>query len=104
MELGYLKTLIVDQAKAHGKDELSLERRALYLVSETGEVAKEVLRLADPWQRDIQDIRVNALGKELSDIVWNCFVMAEMLGLELDECIVGKIAELEDRWKRIISQ
>ncbi|MFC5649171.1 MazG nucleotide pyrophosphohydrolase domain-containing protein [Paenibacillus solisilvae] len=70
-----------------GFDHSSIEQRTLYLMTEVGELAKEVLSVSfhpDGEQRE-------NLGHEMFDVVWNIFDLANKLNIDLDQAFKSKM-------------
>ena len=93
---------IQDQAaqikEAQGWQETSPEQRVLYLVSEIGELAREVLKLTNPNENgvDIEASRSN-LGSEIYDCVWNLCDLANILNIDLEDAFAKKAARNRTR-------
>lgn len=66
----------------------TVERRLMYLTTEVGELAKEVLKLGG--KVDETAVKEN-IGLEMYDIVWNVFELANQLGINLEEAFARKI-------------
>ncbi len=93
---------IQDQAKEvkaeQGWKKTSPEQRVLDLVSEIGELSREVLKLTNPNERgvNIEDSRVN-LGSEIYDCVWNLCDLANILDIDLEAAFTEKAAKNRTR-------
>jgi NTP pyrophosphatase (non-canonical NTP hydrolase) len=74
--------------------EITLEQRLAYLMTEVGEVAREVLKLSRTEGADVE-ATVEALGMEIYDVVWNLLDLADMAGVDLEEAF-GKKARLNE--------
>jgi NTP pyrophosphatase (non-canonical NTP hydrolase) len=74
--------------------EITLEQRLAYLMTEVGEVAREVLKLSRAEEADVE-ATVEALGMEIYDVVWNLLDLADMAGVDLEEAF-GKKARLNE--------
>src|SRR5690349_11118823 len=69
----------------------TVEQRMLFLLTEVGEVAREVLQLsraADPAHADA--IKAD-LGMEMYDVIWNICDLANLLGIDLETSFAAKI-------------
>ena len=86
--------------------QITLEQRLAYLMSEVGEVAKEVLRLSRDGSEDVgkmeateTEVVVENLGMEVHDVIWNLLDLADMVGIDLEEAFKRK-AKLNEgrRW------
>lgn len=85
-------------------DTKSSEQRILYLISELGELADEVIALntskADMTPENIANIK-ERIGLEIYDVIWNAVDLANMLDIDLEEPFKKKIAINEKRyWSR----
>ncbi len=93
---------IQDQAKEikdeQGWKQTSPEQRVLYLVSEVGELSREVLKLTNPNERgvNIEESRVN-LGSEIYDCVWNLCDLANIFDIDLDAAFTDKAGKNRTR-------
>ncbi|SFT02395.1 MazG nucleotide pyrophosphohydrolase domain-containing protein [Paenibacillus sp. BC26] len=70
-----------------GFDQSSIEQRMLYLMTEVGELAKEVLSVS--FHPDAE--RKENLGHEMYDVVWNIFDLANMLNIDLEQAFKDKM-------------
>jgi NTP pyrophosphatase (non-canonical NTP hydrolase) len=77
---------------AQGWPENTLEQQTLYLVTEVGEVAREVLNFAQLAAKPDADDAKERLGLELYDVVWNVCDIANRLGIDLDDAFQRKAA------------
>lgn len=87
-----LQTQVKALVEAQGWQATSPEERALFLVTEVGEVVKDVLKLShatDDVEREA--LKVN-LGYELYDVIWNVCDLATRVGIDLEESIQTKSA------------
>lgn len=79
---------------------LELMQQLLGLADESG----EVLAIFKKWIRDNNAdpaaLDKKNVGKELGDILWYIAVVADDLGLSLDDIAAGNIAKLADRQQR----
>ena len=75
------------------------EQRMLYLASELGEVAQEVLKLGGFRKGGDTEALKRNLGMEIYDVVWNLCDLANMLDIDLEESFAAKIKHNEERWK-----
>ncbi|MNO27704.1 MazG nucleotide pyrophosphohydrolase domain protein [compost metagenome] len=76
-----------------GFDTSTIEQRMLYLMTEVGELSKEVLSVSfDP---DAE--RKENLGFEMYDVVWNIFDLANKLGIDLEQAFKRKLEINEER-------
>ncbi len=82
--------------------DITLEQRLAYLMSEAGEVAREVLKLSrakDVGKMDEaeREATVKALGMEIYDVVWNLLDLADMAGVDLEAAFDEKARLNESR-------
>ena len=85
-------------------DTKSPEQRILYLISEFGELADEVIELRaanpDTSPEVIKNIK-KRIGLEIYDVIWNAVDLANMLDIDLEDSFKEKIAINEKRkWSR----
>jgi NTP pyrophosphatase (non-canonical NTP hydrolase) len=73
---------------------------ALGVAGEAGEVADKWKKLLVYWNSELSEERKADLGKELADVVWYVAVMAEELGLSLDELMRQNLEKIADRQSR----
>jgi NTP pyrophosphatase (non-canonical NTP hydrolase) len=77
---------------AQGWPDNTVEQQALFLVTEVGELACEVLRLArNDGSVDIAEVK-EKLGLEVYDVVWNVCDLANRLHIDLDQAFTQKAA------------
>ncbi len=69
-----------------GFDTSTIEQRMLYLMTEVGELAKEVLSVS--FHPDAE--RKANLGYEMYDVVWNIFDLANKLDIDLEKAFSEK--------------
>jgi NTP pyrophosphatase (non-canonical NTP hydrolase) len=68
----------------------SVDQRFRYLVSEVGELSRELLRLN--WKnQDSVEVKEN-IGAEMYDIIWNLCDLANLLEIDLEEACQKKQA------------
>ena len=63
--------------------ETTIEKRMLYLMSEVGELAREVLKLRELQNQEGSDRALDSVGMEMYDVVWNICDLANKLGIDL---------------------
>ena len=83
----------------------TIEQRLLFLMTEVGEVAGEVLNLIGT-RGDVNKDDVRAkLGMEIYDVVWNLCDLANMLEIDLENAFNKKIIINQTRaWKGVVGQ
>ncbi|MNC17168.1 MazG nucleotide pyrophosphohydrolase domain protein [compost metagenome] len=73
-------------SEVKGFDTSTIEQRMLYLMTEVGELAKEVLSVS--FHPDAE--RKANLGHEMYDVVWNIFDLANKLDIDLEKAFNEK--------------
>ena len=68
--------------------EVTVDQRMMFLMTEVGEVAREVLKLSGVG-KDADEVK-ERLGMELYDVVWNICDLANMLGIDLEKSFAMK--------------
>ncbi len=77
---------------AQGWHDTTPEERAMWLVTEVGELVREVLRLPEATgEAELAEVRHN-LGMEMYDVVWNLCDLANRVGVDLEEAFAEKVA------------
>ena len=74
------------------------EQRMMYLMSEMGETAIEVLKLQGFRKGGNADELKQNLGMEIYDIVWNLCDLANMFDIDLEETFAEKVALNRERF------
>jgi NTP pyrophosphatase (non-canonical NTP hydrolase) len=92
--------MTIKELQEHAKElaqrlpEITLEQRALFLVTEVGEAAREVLKLSGAYSahknEHIETIK-ERLGMELYDVIWNICDLANRAGIDLEQAFATKI-------------
>lgn len=70
---------------------------ALDLMSELGEVAKEILLATDYGKRPFQP--TSDLQSELGDALYSLCQLANSTGIDLDDAFTATLAKYESRWQ-----
>ena len=79
-------------SRIKGFETSTIEQRMLYLMSEVGELSKEVLTVSfDPNAEKKEN-----LGYEMYDVVWNIFDLANKLDIDLEQAFKRKM-EINDK-------
>ena len=91
-----IQAAVEDSKTAHQK-KTGLEKRALFLSTETGEVQKEVLKLLGNYGPEEAATAKERLAKEICDVIWNVCDLANMVGIELDEPMRVMLAKNKTR-------
>lgn len=96
MNTSEFQQYVSEYSKIKGFDTSTIEQRTLYLMTEVGELAKEVLSVS--FHPDAE--KKENLGFEMYDVVWNIFDLANKLGIDLDQAFKQKM-EINDKrtWK-----
>lgn len=97
MNISELQQDVAGFSKERGFDQSSMESRMVYLVSEVGEVAKEVLHLMHNPEPDQREVIKDRLGMEMYDVVWNLLELANKLDIDLESAFKKKININRDR-------
>lgn len=80
-----------------GFDTSTVEQRALFLMTEVGEMVRELLHLSyHPDHENKEEITKN-LGLEMYDIVWNLCDLANKLEIDLEKSFAMKMEINKDR-------
>jgi NTP pyrophosphatase (non-canonical NTP hydrolase) len=88
-----LQEQVNELRQAQGWPPISPERRLLFLTSELGEIAREVLKLSADLPPDDAEAVMERLGLELYDLIWNLCDLANLTGIDL-EIAFAKKAEI----------
>ena len=87
----------IKELQEHAKElalvlpEITAEQRMLFLLTEVGEVAREVLRLARSADQANADAIKADLGMEMYDVIWNICDLANILDINLEASFAAKI-------------
>lgn len=77
---------------AQGWHDTTPEERAMWLVTEVGELVREVLRLPRAAaEAELAGVRRD-LGMEMYDVAWNLCDLANRVGVDLEEAFAEKVA------------
>lgn len=96
MNTSEFQQYVSEYSEIKGFDTSTIEQRTLYLMTEVGELAKEVLTVSFHPNTEKKD----NLGYEMYDVVWNIFDLANKLGIDLDKAFTQKMEMNEKRtWK-----
>ena len=81
--------------------EKALEYITLGLTGEAGEIANKVKKLIrDGADREGYHEKLNAIGKELGDVMWYCAMLAKEVDMNLGRIMEDNLDKLADRKAR----
>lgn len=84
MRLSDLQKSVEIFSRDKGFDKSTIEQRALFLMTEIGEVIEEVIKISyHPDADNIEKIKYD-LGLELYDVIWNICDLANKLDIDLE--------------------
>lgn len=97
MTLNDLQMATAQFAERHGWTGQSPERRVLYLMTEVGELTREVLDLTRARNEAEAEVVRTRLGLEMYDVLWNVAELANRLGIDLEAACEAKARINETR-------
>jgi NTP pyrophosphatase (non-canonical NTP hydrolase) len=87
--------------EAQGWQDATAETRALWLVTEVGELLREVLQFPSGNDEAARTAARRRVGAEMYDVVWNVCDLANILGVDLETSFIDKEAVNKRRtWAR----
>jgi NTP pyrophosphatase (non-canonical NTP hydrolase) len=97
MDIEEIQQHVSELRASQGWRETSLEQRVVFLMSEVGEVAREVLKLSGACKEvEVEQAR-EKLGMEMYDVIWNICDLANLAGIDLEACFRKKADINKDR-------
>lgn len=95
--LDEIQIVIKNFCDVHSLD-APLEHRALDLLSEVGEVAKEILKMSDYGKKPIQ---INdEVKSEIGDVLFVLVIIANQLNISLDDSLAGVLQKYKKRLEK----
>jgi len=83
MKISDIQEAARDLVAAQKWEDRSVDQRFRYLMTEVGELSRELVRLNGKNQ-DIAEVKEN-IGAEIYDIIWNLCDLANLLEIDLEE-------------------
>ncbi len=97
MNIAELQRSVEQFSREKGFAQSSIETRTLFMVTEVGELAKEVLRLCGTSDPAEAAVIKRHLELEMYDVVWNVIDLANKLGIDLETAFRRKMEINEHR-------
>jgi NTP pyrophosphatase (non-canonical NTP hydrolase) len=98
----YQKTAL-KTARGHEKHD-ELFHLVLGLTGEAGEIAEKFKKLVRDKDSDVKQLDLDDMSKELGDVLWYVAVLADFLGLSLEDIGRDNLAKLANRQQRGVIQ
>ncbi len=89
-----LQEEVEEFCKKHGL-ESPAEHRVLDLVSEVGELSKEILKISDYGRKDLE--YKEEIGFELGDVFYSLITVANSFDVDLEEALEKALEKYESR-------
>ncbi|QQK79897.1 pyrophosphatase [Salicibibacter cibi] len=96
MDVAQFQHYVKEFSRQKGFEELTVEQRYQFLVSEIGEISDELLKLKLNPNVNEEEAKTN-LGMEMFDVVWNVFDLANKLDIDLSQAFAEKMKINESR-------
>jgi NTP pyrophosphatase (non-canonical NTP hydrolase) len=93
LTLSDLQRHVAEFSHSRGFDQNSVDRRMVYLTSEVGEAAEEVIKIAENHPLASKE----KLGLEIYDVIWNLLELANQLDIDVEESARQKMEINKDR-------
>ncbi|MET3695844.1 MazG-like nucleotide pyrophosphohydrolase family protein [Bacillus oleivorans] len=90
MRIAELQQDVKKFSEEKGFSNTTIEERTIFLVTEVGEVAKEVLHIIYESDTEKMNKLKEKLGLELYDVVWNVIELANKLDIDLEDAFRKK--------------
>ncbi|MFC7392641.1 pyrophosphatase [Scopulibacillus cellulosilyticus] len=91
MNIQKFQQYVLEFSREKGFENIPIETRVMFLMSEVGELTDEILKLKTndngTKQKDIK----RDIGLEMFDVIWNIFDLANKLDISLDAAFIDKI-------------
>ncbi|GEM_PF-844867 len=82
--------------------ETTVEQRLLFLVTEVGELTREVLQHVGAYPSHgavAPEVAGEKIGMEMYDVLWNVCDLANRLGIDLEQAFARKVEQNRRRWQ-----
>ena len=98
--MNQLQTIVRQFCQKHGLDS-SPEHRSLDVLSELGEVAKEILKMSDYGRKPAAPTsRRQELKAELGDLLYSLITLANSFDINLEKALEAAFKKYEQRLRR----
>ena len=100
MNIKELQSYVEEFSNSRGFNNNTIETRTMYLMTEIGELTKEVLKVSFKKNNELALETKTSIGLEMFDVFWNLCDLANILDIDLEEAFNEKININKDRqWK-----
>lgn len=91
MDISSMQKYVKQFSEEKGFDVNTIQTRTLYLMTEVGELAKEILSISfNPTEEKVQQVKDN-IGLEMYDVIYNVLDLANQMEIELEEACRKKM-------------